>query len=465
MGVYRYESNCGIYSKKSLLILPVAAGIFIFVFMKTCAPGPQAEPIIETETKVRAINVVEYDLIPKAVGYGTVEPAVQWQSLSKVQGDVVWSHPRLKVGEVIFEPTTVLRIDSTEYELIIRQLEAELAQKKSQLAELETSANNTNLLLVIEKENLALSEKELQRKKILYEKGNLSASEFEREQRAVSNQRVKVQQLENSLNIFPNQKATALAQIEVTKAKLEQAKNDLGDTTIELPFPARINEAPIEKGEYVSYGTLMIEAYAIDSVELMTEVPVASFRKMFSNQSFDMEEALKGKDQSEVFASLGFTAKVQLDVGSEQITWDATVERIRGLIHPKTRTLGVVVAVADPFHRLNPGTRPPLVPGMFCKVTLFGPAHADSVVIPRNAWHNGTVYVADSESRLRRNKAVLEYYQEDLAILSGGISAGDRVIVSDLVPAIDGMKLIVEDDEELQTSIQHKAMNIPSGVE
>jgi membrane fusion protein, multidrug efflux system len=101
----------------------------------------------------------------------------------------------------------------------------------------------------------------------------------------------------------------------------------------------------------------------------------------------------------------------------------------------------VVVSVDDPYKKAVPGVRPPLVAGMFCRVEFQAPVRPGTVVVPRSALHNGEVFVVDAQSRLASKVVVVDYLQDDVAVIRSGLSGGETIVVSDPSPAIMGMKV------------------------
>jgi multidrug efflux pump subunit AcrA (membrane-fusion protein) len=90
---------------------------------------------------------------------------------------------------------------------------------------------------------------------------------------------------------------------------------------------------------------------------------------------------------------------------------------------------------------------------MFVQVVLRGKSHAPRVVIPRSAVRGGAVHVADGENRLRRRPVRKLFDQGAMSVVAEGLEPGDRVLVSDLVPAVEGMLLQVQVDEALSREI------------
>jgi len=63
------------------------------------------------------------------------------------------------------------------------------------------------------------------------------------------------------------------------------------------------------------------------------------------------------------------------------------------------------------------------------------------------------VLVAAADDRLRRRPVEVLFSQGDVSVIAAGLEAGERVVVSDLVPAVEGMLLQVQPDEALAESL------------
>ena len=59
------------------------------------------------------------------------------------------------------------------------------------------------------------------------------------------------------------------------------------------------------------------------------------------------------------------------------------------------------------------------------------------------------VYVADADDRLEFRPVRLGPAQSDFVVVDAGLAAGDRVVVTDLIPAIAGMLLAPTPDAAL----------------
>ncbi|MEE4241640.1 MAG: hypothetical protein V2I36_09240, partial [Desulfopila sp.] len=141
---------------------------------------------------------------------------------------------------------------------------------------------------------------------------------------------------------------------------------------------------------------------------------------------------------------------VTLESGDWSVRWQGNIERLRETMDSRTREMKVVVSVADPYKKAIPGIRPPLVAGMFCRIEFQAPLRPGTVVVPRSALHDGEVFVVDAQSRLAGQKVVVDYLQDEVAVIGSGLSGGETIVVSDPSPAIMGMKVETIDDDSLR---------------
>jgi hypothetical protein len=94
---------------------------------------------------------------------------------------------------------------------------------------------------------------------------------------------------------------------------------------------------------------------------------------------------------------------------------------------------------------------------MFTEVELRGKARPHSLVIPRVALQGNRVYLFDAADRLQRREVAVTLLQSGYAVIGSGLEAGDRVVVSDPVPAIDGMLLQPVADQALLEELRRDA--------
>ena len=427
-----------IHSRKLLIVPPIVIGFLVLMFMAAGKQPPAKAERGEPTRTVRVIEVPLVELVAEAEGYGQVQPARVWTAVSQVSGRVTYIHPRLRDGEILAEDTELVRIDPTDYELA-------LAQSRAELAELNAQEQNAKASLDIEKRNLALAKKELERIQSLVKKGTASQSKADETERAMLAYRASVQNLQNTLALVPSQRS-------VLEARLALAESNLGHTVISAPFNMRVANLKVEADQYVPVGQSLFEGDAVDRVEIKAQVAMSSLRRLFIGRQ-NMQ--INIQSLSEEFADLiALDPLVRLDLGNHVAEWQAEFVRFSDTVDPETRTMGVVVAVDKPFEKVIPGYKPPLSKGMFVNVVMRGKQSMQRVLVPRTAVRSNAVYVADNDNRLRRRTVKILFSQGDISVVAEGLEPGERVVVSDLVPAVDGMLLQIQLDDELNQLLQ-----------
>jgi multidrug efflux pump subunit AcrA (membrane-fusion protein) len=99
---------------------------------------------------------------------------------------------------------------------------------------------------------------------------------------------------------------------------------------------------------------------------------------------------------------------------------------------------------------------------MYVRVELRGRPRPGRLVVPRAALRSDAdggpaVHVVNADQRLERRPIGLGLVQADFVAVTGGLAAGEWVVVSDLIPAIDGMRLEVVPDPALAARLRAAA--------
>ena len=436
--------------KKLLFVLPVAAAVAIFVLMVRGKEPPVKRGPDERATAVRTIRTPVVDLVPRAIGYGYVKPELVWEAVAEVQGKIVDIHPDLKRGALLARGQLLARIDPAQRITATEQNRAEVSRMLAGLEELQQRRVNLGRTLAVQRRSLELSERELERRRKLVEEGTISFSELDQEEKNYLTQQNTVQELENQLALIPAEERELKAQLVQARSRLEDARLDLEKTELRAPFDCRVREASIELGQAVNSGEVLARLDSIGVAETLAEFPLHVMRRIVPRGASPLAG---GVSMDNLRKFLDFGALVRVSMDGRTVEWDGRVVRIREEVDPNTRTIGVYVAVEDPYLQAVPGQRPPLVRNMYCEVELRGRPRPDSVVVPRNAVRQGMALVADAENRLRRVPVELDMVQDDLAVIASGLSGGERVVVSDVPYAVDGMLLAPQADEALERGV------------
>jgi membrane fusion protein, multidrug efflux system len=448
--------------RKALFLLPaLALGVVVFIFLVKSRTPPEQADFAERVRAVRVIEAREIAFRPRAVGYGMVEPSIQWEAIAEVGGRIVEMHPELRPGSIIPQGETLFRIDPVTYGLAESIDQADLDNLAAQVRELEQRENNYRRILETEKRSLRIAEEELERRRQLVAKGTISKSEVDKEEQGYLAQKQAVQNLHNSLDLLPAQREALEAKLESGLHKLQDTRLDVGRTVITAPFDLRVDELDVELSQYASAGKTLLKAYDIAVAEVPAQMPLSAMRNVIGPHK-ELDISSLGQFTMEIIRELlGLEAVVRLPFGDESVEWKARFARMGEKIDPQTRTIPVYVAVDDPYRKAHPGKRPPLVKNMYVQVELLGKPGEPRIVLPRAAIRQGdagpVVYVVDPESRLEIRSVVILQRQDGLAVIREGIARGERVIVSDIAPAIAGQLLETQRDEALEQHILAQA--------
>ena len=440
-----------------LFVVPVALGAALVGYAVQYREGPQRLPPEERMIPARVVTVPAVDVVPRALGYGSAKPGRVWEAVGEVSGTVIYRHPELAKGAVLRAGTELLRIDPTDYRLAIAQIEANIRSAEAQLAVLDVREANTKRSLAIEERSIDLARTELERKQRLVRQGTVSQATVDQEERAVLGGEQALQNLRNAMNLLPAERAVLEATRDQLGAQLETARRNLERTTIVAPFDCRIAEVNVEQAQFAAQGKVLVVADSLDVAEVNAQVPIGTLLTLVpADLSLPQQEPLVAMPRIREVA--GLEATVRLRTGRGETEWPARFSRISDTVDPRTRTVGVIVAVDDPYRQAVPGRRPPLVKNMYVEVEIRGRPRDGAVVIPRSALHGREVRIADSEGRLRIREVETDFMQTNFVVVASGLEAGERVVVSDLPFAVDGMRLAPEEDEEALAALVAEAI-------
>ena len=428
-------------------IIALGAGVLAYV-IATAAP-PERIPLAERATPVRVITAQTLAVAPRVVGFGLVRPAHTYEAIAQVGGTVEHVNPGLQKGTILTAGSVLLRISPADFNLAIAQADANIRAAEARLSEIAVSETYQTAAIEIEKEVLALRAADLERAETLFRNGTISQTSVDSARTAHLAQRQKVQSLESALALLPTQRAVQTEQIAVYRASLETAKLNLARTELTLPFAARVASVTVEAGQFLRSGQTAAVLDGIDAAEVEAQVPIAALRTLLKS-SFGNNEvvALDPATMTDVLRRLDLSAEVHLRLEDEVIDWPAKVDRISDTIDPKSGTLGVIVRVDTAYSGVEPGKRPPLTKGMFVEVALQGTPES-GIWIPRSAVREDRLLLADAEDRLRTVKVRTTLVQDGMALISGDLAPGARILVSQPESVVDGMLLDVSEDTAL----------------
>ena len=453
----KVKQNTPRKSKVWLLPLLIAIGVAIAVLIVKSRPVTEHHPASQPPISVRTILLEQFNVKPSVIGYGQVRPDVLLDTRAEVAGKIVFVHPQLKKGNILPKGTLVVEIDDSDYRLAFDIASANLTQRKANLSQQHLLRHDAAQALKLAQDKLRLAKVELVRFEKLLKQSTLAQSSVDDQRAAVVKIQQEVQSLQNQLDLIPLQIEIIKAQLKIAKAEVQTQELNLARTKLYLPFDARITSLNIEANQFVTQGASLYSAQTMDKVVVNAQFPLQKMQflaRSFALKTEQMRELFKrGEGSSRLIKQLGLTAKVRLAGNSQSTLWHAEVERISNDLDPRSRTVGVIVSISAPYQQVATEVKPPLMEGMYMKVELQG-RPLPFKVIPRDAVHQGEVYLVDQQHKLRRIAVSGDTQQQEL-LLDPQIALPDgaQVVISDLFPAIDGMPLAPKLDTKAQQAL------------
>ena len=425
-------------NKKRFFMLGLLTGVIVLVLAVKLKPSPKLQPSYD---QARLVEIIALKT-PQVIGFGRVTPKHSWQGISEVSGKLIYRNPLLETGRLLPKGSLLLEIDPLEYELELAQVQANLNASKAKLQRIDQQEKNLTDSLKLELEKLQLVDQEYKRQQALKKKKLISNSTLENSKQALLVQKNRVQDLQSSLQLLPDDKRITLAEVRMDQSKLADSQRKLQKTKLRLPFDARIAEVNIEQDQVVSLGSVMLTAYQLGAVEIKTELSLSDMNILMTS--------IKKLPQNGTLPSietLNLVANVEMQMASNEYQWPAKVTRIAETVNPDQATIGIYLEVEQNFRQLNLPVKPPLTKGMFLAATING-ASSTQYVIPEKALHGSRIYLMDSEHKLQITPVKVLYRTEQGVVITGDLQERQNLVVNDLIPAIAGMSLKVVQNKE-----------------
>jgi RND family efflux transporter MFP subunit len=373
------------------LLLPLAivvTGVLGAIALVATRPDVETQSPEALPRLVRVVEVTPQTVQLRVTTHGAVAPRTESDLVPEVSGPIVWVSPSFTSGGFFEAGDLLVRIDPRDYQVALELARASLARAESEL-ERET--------------------RELARQQNLAEREIASPAKLDA---ALTAERV------------------ARAARRQARANLEKAQRDLERTEIRAPFKGRVRERTADVGEFVNRGAPMAQLYATDFAEI--RLPISDDELAFLDLPLWYRDGASDSD--------GAPVELRAHFAGAEHTWQGRVVRTEGEIDPKTRMVHVIARVEDPYRRS--GDRPPLAVGLFVEAQILGRSTENVVTVPRAAMR-GTdrLLVADGEDRLRIRRVQVVRADREQVVIRSGLEPGDRVIVSPVEAAVDGMKV------------------------
>ena len=454
----------GTWGKRLLVLPPIVLAVLTYGWLVKHPPPLSTHEEQEVSRSLETISVPRLNVRPVVSGFGTAKYSRSWRAVTQVQGRIKKIHKDLRPGATILAGNVLLEIDDSDYRSRVKELDASIDQQNAEIEQFEQSVVNDNKKITVEKEMLKTLETEFQRQKKMVAEQAEAESTVDEMKRQYLAQVEALQNLRNSIALVAPQIKGMQAAIRQSELQKETALRDIGRTKILAPFDMRVGNVQLEIGQFVSVGEKLFIGYDGSQVEIEVQLPLQDIHRLLVSQVGE-EESRKKLNPATFNDMFQFEALAKV-AGVEP--YHGKFLRVREVVDSQTKMVGFVVGVKNSTPSEQESPQPPLLEGTFCDVDIYGDSIPDQVAIPRRAIRNGSVYVVDDKSRLAIRKIKVAFTQQDYAVVTSGLEAGEQLVIANPSPAIIGMLVdpipAQEEAEQLIASIEKQDELLKSGT-
>ena len=357
-----------------LLVLGIGGAVWYWTRTRAAGAVTRSRP----DPVVGVVSPQRRDIEVKLSFTADILPAKQAAIFSKVSGYIRKIH--VDRGDFVKEGQLLVEIDDLELRASAEQARAALLSSQAGLEVARSMLEGQKANLENQRANLAKARavaandgRQADRMKTLFEKGMVSALDWDNARTNSDSSRASTDAAEAQLRLAGVQITTqesqvrlAEAQVETFRAALSLAQSNLSNTRLTAPFAGFIAQRNLDQGVAVSgqsagttttsVGILLIQDIA--SVKVQLEVPERDIGRV----------------------KVGGGVRVTADPYKGEV-FAGSIARVVHNLDPRSRTMGVEVEIPNPGARLNPG--------MFARVEAVVDTRTGVLTIPMEALRVG----------------------------------------------------------------------------
>ncbi|MGE3625515.1 MAG: efflux RND transporter periplasmic adaptor subunit [Hyphomicrobiales bacterium] len=404
-------------------VVPAAillASIAAYSGLKATKPEPPQRPKRPMMLAVRTEPVKFVDHQPVLTLYGQTTAGRRVELRSLVAGEVIETGEHLREGGVIRKDDVLLRIDPFMHQGALDEARAGLAEARARLVETEATIASEESALARSKEQLSFAERDLERAVPLVGRGTVSEKSVDDRRMIVSERKQGVEQRQNNLKIQEARAAQQRALIAQFEWKVRQAERNLRDTVLKAPFDAYITQVSAQVGKILG---------ANDAVASLLDSNWIDVRFTLSDQEYGRIAATEG-------SVIGKRVEVVWRVGDRPLVYPGSIERVAAEISAASGGVEVHARLDDPAAPI------PIRAGAFVEVHMPDRNYVNVIRLPQTALYGrDRVYVVGEGGKPAERKVELVASAGDAVLLRGAIEAGERIIVTRIPSAGDGVRV------------------------
>jgi len=407
------------------LFIPIVSASILAVglvgFMVLQATKPKAKPLdVEEPSWIVETKTIELAAASPALTlYGRVESP--YITTLRVPNLSIASTQVMKLGvlegDSMHKKQLLIQLDDRDSKLVLQQRQADVEDIQAQIKSENQLYANDLKLIENEKKLLSLTQKSVERARKLQKQNLASRSNLDDAQQALERQKLALNNRQYSLTNHKSRLAQLEARLKRAIAVRDLAKLEVKRLHILAPYDAIVAELFVAEGDSVRSNDPLLKVYDVNKLEIRAQIP--------SRYQTEVLTHLNQHLQAKAYYS-GFNFEFQLD-------------RLSGQVNPNNGGIDGLFKVTEGVEQLRLGE--------FMTLYLQLPAQPNVVALPfESVYGNDRIYKLQ-ENRMhsltieRVGEQVAMTGQSAILVRSPELATGDKVIVTQLPNAMEGLKV------------------------
>lgn len=395
----------------TLIVALMVAGSLVAAYLHATRPMPErtGEPPLPPVVELHTLHTED---VPEFfTGYGSARADRRTVVTSEVTGLITEVAQGLEDGSPVEDGQLLVRIDDREYGHQLARAESLALDAQARIDQLDVEETNIQHLAAIAQHEVDVNRGELQRLSGLFEQEQASKREFDFANLEYQRSRRLLQEYKNQQALLEPRRAALWASRDARRAEAALAALNVDRCRIKAPYSGQVERIVVDIGARVQPGSEILSMIATRFIEVPIELPASVRPYVTAQASCSLESATM-----------------------PGLHWSGRISRIAPIADAQTRTFAVYVVVD------NETEDNPLVPGYFLTAKIAGPIWRNALAVPRHAVLGDHLFVANGAVAHRRPVHV-DRLVGNRALVSGQVSAGDQVILTNLDKLFDGAEI------------------------
>ncbi len=407
--------------KVVLPLLTLVCAVLAVGYLQATRPEIERTGPAERARPIAAETVRIADVQPSIGAYGEVVAHRDVELRALVAGPVVAVGRNFVNGGTVRAGELLVEIDPFEYRAAVTEAEAALAEARAQLLETGAELGAEEAGLTADRTQLALAERELERREALLAKGTAA-------QKTVDDALVRRSERVRALAATERRIAGLRARIARQEAviarstvALERAERDLANTRLVAPFDGYLTSVSAALGKRLGVNDRVVRLLDQAQLDIQIHLSDADYGRLVSSAA-----GLRGRP-----------VDVTWRAGDRNFPFRAVIQRADGEVDAASGGVRVYARIEGDAAMV------PLRPGAFVEVRIPDRVYRGATQLPETALVGGDTVYAVVDGRLEpRPVALLARVGNDV-VVSGGITEGESVATTRFPEIGPGVKVEV----------------------